>query len=125
MNFLKYFFSLFFIKKIKSKGTFSSITDWELNYIYDSIKKNNRMDCPNCENHYLISFKKDSENEIHYCEFCGQSYIFKKLIINNFSKLIIINAVKVDNLINQDVIRYKKLKKVINRNVYSNSQNKN
>lgn len=124
MNFLKYLFNNFFIKKNKSDLYYPS-TNWELHYIYNSIKKSNKMGCPNCENHYLIFYKQDCDNKIYYCEFCGQTYIFRKLIINSFCKLLIINTGKMDNLINQDVIRYKKLKKVINRNVYSNSQNEN
>lgn len=125
MKYFNFLSDLFFIKKIKSEGTYDIITNWELINIFKSIKKNNRINCPNCEEHYLIVFENsDKFNKILYCEFCGQTYIFKN-IINNFSKLLIINNGKNDQFINFDVIRYKKIKKVINKNVYTNSTHKN
>lgn len=126
MNFFKFLFDLFFVKKIKSEGSYDIITKWELNYIFKSIKQYNRINCPNCEEHYLITFKHlDDFHKILYCEFCGQSYIFKNEIINKFNKLVIVNIGKNDQFINFDVIRYKKIKKVINKNVHTNSTYKN
>lgn len=126
MKFLNFFIDLFFTRKIKSKGEYDSLTNWEMEFMFKSIKKDNKMMCPNCECHHLKHFEENNfrKRMVLYCEFCGNWYLVNNKDINIFSRYNIENCGKSNELVNIDVLRYKKLEK-IKGNVHTDSIHKN
>ena len=118
MKFWKFFKSIFITEKVKSNGDNHSITDWEFKLIYESIKNHNKLICPNCESNSLKRKNYDfTEQFTLYCDFCGQNYhVFTSENMLTFTKGNFINQGINENFINLDVVRYKKLTKVIHRN---------
>ena len=118
MKFFNFLKNLFITKKEKSNNDVRMITDWEYQLMYESIKKHNKLICPNCESNSLK--RKDyefTEQFILYCDFCGKNYhIFSASNMMLFSKGNFLNMGIDISVINLDVVRYKKLIKVTHRN---------
>jgi len=101
-------------KKIKS-SIYTDITAWEYELMYESICKDNRIICTNCESHFLKGLPDQYINSsiYYFCEICGQLYLFRKpKNSTRFNRFSVENYGIAPELINLDIVRYKKLSKI-------------